>query len=336
MNKKIRFAKPYIKKIIQNYDKLQMDDNKKNININININNKILYDNSHIEPNRQRERNRNIKKILISKYLDGSMIRGKSLAHNSLAQNNENNMNKSINFDSSPIYERNNSNFKYRSNYMPFQFNKKYCPINDMSINQINSNSLYLQEIENNNNIDDINKSPYQDYNAYKINSNYNLYNANLSTRNSFLFNNNKLNDSLANMKISMINNDLNENKNNASTSIIDYNHVDPGSKRNENLNKYHILKSKKNTFIGKSIDNFNHNNMMYESNFVENYKKKPKLINYLKNLNNSINLNQIDMNKIDNYLESYNVNNDRRHKSFSNVNILDYSTGISNEKNIY
>lgn len=55
-----------------------MDDNKKNININININNKILYDNSHIQPNRHRERNRNIKKILISKYLNGSMVRGKA------------------------------------------------------------------------------------------------------------------------------------------------------------------------------------------------------------------------------------------------------------------
>ena len=41
-------------------------------------------------------------------------------------------------------------------------------------------------------------------------------------------------------------------------------------------------------------------------------------------------------MNKIDHSLENNNVNNDRRHKSFSNVNILDYSTGISNEKNIY
>lgn len=41
-------------------------------------------------------------------------------------------------------------------------------------------------------------------------------------------------------------------------------------------------------------------------------------------------------MNKIDNYLESNNTNNGRRHKSFSNVNILDYSTGVSNEKNIY
>ena len=313
-----------------------MDDNKKNININININNKILYDNSHIEPNRHRERNRNIKKILISKYLNGSMARGKSLAHNSLAQNNENNMNKSINFDSSPLFERNNSNSKYRSNYMPFQFNKKYCPVNDMSMNQINSNSLFLQEIENNNNFDDSNKSPYQDYNAYKINSNYNLYNANLSSRNSFLFNNNKLNDSLANMKMCMIKNDMNENKINASTSIIDYNHVDTGSKRNEMLKNYHILKSQKNNLIGKSIDNFNHNNTLYDSNFVENYNKKPKLVNYLKNLNSSINLNQIDMNKIDNYLENNNTNNDRRHKSFSNVNILDYSTGISNEKNIY
>ena len=201
-----------------------------------------------------------------------------------------------------------------------------------MSMNQINSNSLFLQEIENNNNnIEDNNKSPYQDYNAYKINSNYNLYNANLSSRNSFLFNNTKLNDSLANMKMSMINNDLNENKINASTSIIDYNQVDTGSKRSELINNYHMLKNKKNNLIGKSLDNFNHNNTMYDSNFVENYNKKPKLMNYLKNLNNSINLNQID-----NYLENNNANNDRRHKSFSNVNILDYSTGISNEKNIY
>jgi len=264
------------------------------------------------------------------------MVRGKSLAHNSLAQKEENIMNKSINFDSSPIYERNNSNSKYRSNYMPFQFNKKYYPINDMSVNQINSNSLFLQEIENNNNIDDNNKSPYQDYNAYKINSNYNLYNANLSSRNSFLFNNTKLNDSLANMKMSMINNDINENKINASTSIINYNHVDNGNKRNEMINNYHMLKSKKNNMIGKSIENFNHNNTVYESNYVENYNKKPRMINFLKNLNNSINLNQLDMNKIDNYLETNNANNDRRHKSFSNVNLLDYSTGISNEKNIY
>jgi hypothetical protein len=74
----------------------------------------------------------------------------------------------------------------------------------------------------------------------------------------------------------------------------------------------------------------------MYEANYIENYIQKPKLIDYIKTLNNSINLNQVDLNKIDNYLETNNGNNDRRHKSFSNVNLLDYSTGISNEKNIY
>ena len=50
INKKI--VKPYIKKIIQNYDKNQEENitrikDNKNININININNKILYDNSN-------------------------------------------------------------------------------------------------------------------------------------------------------------------------------------------------------------------------------------------------------------------------------------------------
>ena len=55
-------------------------------------------------------------------------------------------------------------------------------------MNQINSNSLFLKEIENNNNIVDSNKWPYQDYNEYKINSNYNLYNANLSYRGIHLF----------------------------------------------------------------------------------------------------------------------------------------------------
>ena len=56
-------------------------------------------------------------------------------------------------------------------------------------------------------------------------------------------------------MKMTMLNNDLNDNKINASTSIIDYNIVDTGSKRNEMLNNYHILKSKKKQSYWKKLN---------------------------------------------------------------------------------
>ena len=105
--------KPYIKKIVQNYDKAQEDSNRckdnKNININININNKILCE----EPNDYRDRTKPTKKILISKYLNScnySIIRGKSLAHKSKTKYKKNNNEEKEN--SSPIIERNNSNFK--------------------------------------------------------------------------------------------------------------------------------------------------------------------------------------------------------------------------------
>ena len=346
-NKNINMAKPYIKKIIQNYDKNTNDDNKRNMN-------KILYE----KTNRNRDRDKNIKKILISK-LNGSMIRGKSLVHKGIIKNNENSANNSINnFESSPVFERNNSNSKNKINYMPYKFYKKYFPINDMSINQNNSNSIYLQETENNNNIninkniDDNNnyKSPNENYTVYKINSNYNLYNSSLTSRNSFQFNKqNQLADSLVNMKMSQLNYDVNDKKNSVSTSIIDYNYIDNNTKKKEYFNNYNainIIKNPKNYIFKRNNENMNQNsnNTMYETNYIENYKnKKKKIFKFQNDINhNNSNFNIIDINE--NEKENDNEkdieinmgNNDRRHKSFSNVNIIDYSSVISNEKNVF
>ena len=64
---------------------------------------------------------------------------------------------------------------------MPFQFNfnKK-----NLLINENNSNSIYFQNTDNNKDLDD---NYLKTNNVYM--TNYNLYNSNFTTRNSFQFN---------------------------------------------------------------------------------------------------------------------------------------------------
>ena len=311
-------VKPYIKKIIQNYDKCQEDNNRlkdnKNININININNKILYENS----NNYKDKTLTTKKIFFSKYLNKnnySLIRGKSLVHKSKTKNNKNNVSSNIIFDSSPIIERNSSNSKYRHNMPNYQ-----CLI----INKNKLDSICLEEIDNSKNIADNNNNNInsnRNYNAYKIKTKYNIYNSNLTSRNSFQYkkqnkHNNKLTDSFINIKIPHLNNDSFDKK--MSTSIIDYNKFD-----NNNNNNNNIL----NEFKFKKI--INNNNNHNQSNYIENYKnKKIKKCQ----VNNNININEIDEND-KKYIENNCIFNDIKTKNCSNL--LDYSTGISNEKNI-
>jgi hypothetical protein len=224
-------------------------------------------------------------------------------------------MDKSYNYDSSPVFERNNSN------YREYHFNKRNIPFNDISISitQNNSNSNF-QEIENKslNNYYNKIKSPFQNYKSYKINSKYILYNSSLTSRNSLQFNknnNNKLTDSFMNMHMNYLKSDINQiDKNNISTSIYDYNNYN--QKKDYSLNN-----------AIQDYQNYNqNNNSMYETNYLENFKNK-KFIK-LKNQNEKNNtiINNNDKNKKINYIENNNGNIDRRHKSLSNANKPDYS----------
>ena len=328
----VNLQRPYIKKIIQNYDITQEDYSKykdnKNISINININNKTLCNEK--SKNKDKDRNKSTKKIIISKFLNKSIVRKKSIAQKSKNNNQYNN------FESSPIFKRDSSNYKYNCNCVPFKFNKKNCPINTKSINHNISNSNYFQEYENVNS-SYINKSPYQKDIILKTKTNFNAYNSNnMTSRNSLKSHNynSKLTDSLINLRTNKLNSDLN-NKNEKSITIIDYNNIDNKSKRNEEINNYSDLKSLKNKnqksyFIGLKSETLNKsNNMMNESNYLESNRNKTSKINqYQNNTNNNININEFK--EIDNYEENKEDNNDGRQRSFSNKNLLDYSTGAS------
>ena len=323
----INLSKPYIKKVIQNYEKIQDDNNKKNININININNKILYGGTI----QFKERNKSSKRDFNSKYLDRSnhsLIRGKSIVNKSKIEK-ENTINK--NFESSPFYEKNYSNF------MPFQFNfnKK-----NLLINENNTNSIYLQKTDNiNKDLNDNNNNNNKSNNIYI--SNYNLYNSNYSTRNSFQFNdhNQKLANSFVNINMNYLNNDP---KDKNISSPEEFMHID-NIKNNGYINDYNSLnlfKNKNNLFNERNNDINRINNTMKNMNYNEGNKHiKIKNFNYHNDSNNSINFNVDgikEFNEDQNYIGVKNINTDGRHKNASNINILDYSTGISNEKNIF
>ena len=328
-NKRINanLQRPYIKKIIQNYDITQEDysnfrDNK-NISININLNNKTLCDESNKD--KDKDRDKSTKRIIISKFLNKSMVRKKSIAQKS--KNNQRN-----NFESSPIFKRDSSNYKYNCNCVPFKFNKKNCPINTKSINQNISNSNYFQECENANS-SYINKSPYQKDIILKTNTNFNVYNSNnMTSRNSFKSHNynSKLADSIINIKTNKLNSDL-SNNNEKSITIVDYNNIDNKAKRNEEINNYSELKSlknknQKNHFIGIKSETLNKAyNIMNESNFLESQRNKQNQYQ-----NNTSNIIIHEFNEKDIFDENKDDNNDGRQKSFSNKNLLDYSTGAS------
>ena len=321
----VNLKKPYIKKIIQNYDITQEDfsnykDNK-NISIIINNNNKKLSNEKN--ENKDKDRNKSTKKIIISKCLNKSMVRKKSIAQKSKNKNQRNN------FESSPIFKRDSSNYKYNYNCVPFKFNKKNCPINTKSINQNISNSNYFQEYENVNS-SYINKSPYQKDIILKAKTNFNIYNSNnMTSRNSLKYNNynSKLTDSLINIKTNKLNSDL-SNNNEKKITIIDYNHIDNTKKYEQN--KALKNKNQKSYFIEIKSESLNKtNNMMNESNYLESHKNKTSKINhYENNINNNICIKEF--NEKDNYDENKEDNNDGRQKSFSNKNLLDYSTGAS------
>ena len=67
----------------------------------------------------------------------------------------------------------------------------------------------------------------------------------------------------------------------------------------------------------------------MNDSNFLENNRNRTSKINQLKN-NTSNNIIINEFNENDNYDENKEDNNDGRQRSFSNKNLLDYSTGAS------
>ena len=322
----VNLQRPYIKKIIQNYDITQEDysnykDNK-NISININLNNKLSCNDKN--ENKDKERNKSTKKIIISKFLNKSIVRKKSIAQKS--KNNQ-----SSNFESSPIFKRDSSNYKYNCNCVPFKFNKKNCPINTKSINHNISDSNYFQDYENVNS-SYINKSPYQKDVILKTKTNFNVYNSNnMTSRNSLKYHNynSKLTDSLINIKTNKLISDL-SNNNDKNNTIIDYNNIDNNSTKKYEHIKTLKNKNQKNYFIGIKSESLNKtNNMMNESNYLESHRNKTsKINNYQNNTSNNININEFIIK--DNFDENKEDNNDGKQKSFSNKNLLDYSTGAS------
>ena len=170
-----------------------------------------------------------------------------------------------------------------------------------------------------------------------KAKTNFNIYNSNNITSRNSLKNHNynsKLTDSLINIRTNKLNSDLN-NKNEKSITIIDYNNIDKKTKRNEEINNYSDLKTLKNKnqksyFIGIKSETLNKANyMMNDSNYLENNRNRTSKLNQLKN-NTSNNIIINEFNENDNYDENKEDNNDGRQRSFSNKNLLDYSTGAS------
>ena len=68
----------------------------------------------------------------------------------------------------------------------------------------------------------------------------------------------------------------------------------------------------------------------MNESNYLGSNRNKTSKINHYQNNTNNNNINIKEFNENDNYDENKDDNNDGRQKSFSNKNLLDYSTGAS------
>ena len=260
---------------------------------------------------------------MISRYLNKSncsLIRGKSFAYKSKSKNNR----KDIEKNSSPIIERNNSNYKY--NYVPFKFNKNnnlQMNNNNNSIIQNKSNSIYIKDNDKNsinNENANINRN---NNNIYRISSKYNLYNSNLTSRNSFQYpkHNSKLTDSLINIKMTRLNYEPNANN----ISILDYNNIDKNNKINEYINN----SSELNLF--KYRNNLTKNINLFDTNYIDSYKNKKKKLNKIQNEIIKINLQVKEFN--DNDETNVEENNDKKISNISNSNLLDYSIVVSNKK---
>ena len=256
-NNNIGIAKPYVKKKIHD-DKI--NNRKKN----------LLYESIK----KRKERNNTMKKILISKDLNnlqGNKIRGRSLVHNQKKKIQENNL------DLSPIYEKNNLNSNDKNS-------KRKNEDNDSQSTNINpfskTNSIYFQEIHNNN---------------YKINLKYNLYNSNLTSRNSYASHNND--NSFGEIKTNNI------SGNHLTSAINDFINIDVFG-RNNNLSNSSLLQ--KNTDVKHSL--FKINRKLNESSYFEQNKVLKHDLYNNRNKSNS----------------NFHENNDKRRKSFSNLIIYE------------
>ena len=258
-NKNINIAKPYIKKVIHNYEKIQ-DENNKNININININNKILYGGTIL----QKDRNKSFKKTLFSKNVNKGnfSLRGKSIVNKSRIENQKNNLDN--NMETSPILEKNN----VLGIDNQFGFNKNYFHANNISINQYNSNSIYFNDIDNDDRRKNANDDKKDD-NEYK--TNYNFYDLNLTSRNSFHYpkRNNNLTNSLINIKMTYLNKNINDKN---ISSSIEYSDINRNKNKNSTKNflSLNIIRNKPNYLNKRNNEYLNRtNNDMYESNYL-------------------------------------------------------------------
>ena len=314
INRNNKLPKPYIKKIIQNNDKIQ-EDHKSNININININNKISYKGYRFD-----KRNKSNKGILISNNnLSRSNLPMRDKSESKIKNKPYNTIDI---YESSPIFERNNTITKYH-NYIPY--NRKFC-LNNINIKKNDSNLCNSQEIYNNNDIseyldNEINKSSLQNYNLYKKISNYNRYNSNLTSRNSFQYpiHNPKLTNTSINLRMNYLNNINDKNI----SSIMNYSNIDNDIRKRNNYIKYralNTLQNKRSFILEGNNESWNENNNTMENNFNESYRKKKNNISKNKNDNNSnINISILENNYLEVNDESY-----KRHKNHSNINMID------------
>ena len=144
------------------------------------------------------------------------------------------------------------------------------------------------------------------------------------------------MSDSFLNIKKAHLNNDSIDKK--ISTSIIEYNNLDKEKKYYVNKNNYSALSDLK--YINNSISGRNkilniNKNYINKSNYIESYNNKKPKISQFKTIFNDSEIKENGKQYLK-YTEINNGNFATKHKHYSNINLLDYSTGASNEKNVF
>ena len=271
-NKNINLPKPYKKKIIYNYEKINNrninhknnNNTNNNINININISNRILYE----DITKSNYKNRSSKKIIISKYNDDDNStlnnKGRNIKYKSRAKQNLSKF--GFNLGSSPIYKRNISKSKYNISF-------KKDLNNDKSYNQINLNSLNEKDEEKSK------KISHKISKLYINDLNYNdIQKSSFTSRNSLIFPKHKikLSDSFVNIQMNYFNNDL-DNKNFSTIT----------SKKNKD-NKLKFINNYESVNNNKYNSNDNSNTELISKTNLANNNYN----NYQNNINNNFNIN--------------------------------------------
>ena len=318
--------KPYVKKIVHNFEGTQEDNSrfkdKKNINININISNKILYEGNV----KHKERNKSSKKSLNNKFLNNSknsMVKGKRFTNKSKSKYNQDN------YEYSPYMQKGASKPIRKDNYMPNKYNKQNSSINDIIMNKDNLKGF------DNSNINNKNKKPIFNTKQNDMKTKYNINNTtSITSRNESEHPSHKakLTDSLINIKMKYLNNDKKNDKVNKaiSNSIINYIQLIKNNNQNDYINEFSLLnlfKTKNSPFLKKDDSSYKKIKAKKEINYIKNYNNKKN--KYSTDIDNNFNLKVFNLNNI--IMENKKERIDRK-QNISNINLLDIST-LSDEK---